>query len=194
MVLGKVRHLDEAVRYAVGTVRTSGGIRIMLAFSYLGSEYLTPLLLLGALVLLARRARPWAAYLAISVFAANLWHIVLKHTLAVPRPDPPLFPYWQAAGYPSGHTFVGLAFAWGILAYLEARRPWWWAGPKRRLLTVLFAIWPLVVGGSRIYLDAHWASDIVGGLLLGTAHFLASLWVFGRWLLRRGMTPARAAD
>ncbi len=166
----------------------------MLAFSYLGSEYLTPLLLLGALILLARRARPWAAYLAMSVFGANLWHIVLKHTLAVPRPVPPLFPYWQAAGYPSGHTFIGLAFSWGILLYLNVKRPWWWTGARRNLFAALLAIWPVIVGGSRVYLDAHWASDIVGGFLLGTTHFLASLWVFGRWLARRGLTAAGAAD
>ncbi|MDP2871521.1 MAG: phosphatase PAP2 family protein, partial [Bacillota bacterium] len=160
VVQGRLQALDEAVRSAVGAVRTSGGIRVMLAFSYLGSEYLTPLLLLAALIVLARRARPWAVYLAASVFAANAWHIVLKQTLAVPRPDPPLFPYWQAAGYPSGHTFIGLAFAWGVLVYLNARQPWWWAGPTRRLLTALMALWPMVVGGSRVYLDAHWASDI----------------------------------
>lgn len=166
----------------------------MLAFSYLGSEYLTPLLLLAALIVLARRARPWAVYLAASVFAANAWHIVLKHALAVPRPIPPLFPYWQTAGYPSGHTFIGLAFSWGVLVYLNARHPWWWDGPVRRLLTALLVLWPFVVGGSRVYLDAHWASDIIGGFLLGTMHFCASLWIFGRWLAVRGMTAVEAAD
>lgn len=166
----------------------------MLAFSYLGSEYLTPLLLLVALIWLARRARPWAAYLAINVFGANLSQIVLKHSLGLPRPDPPLFPYWQAAGYPSGHTFIGLAFGWGILLYLNMKQPWWWSGARRRLLAALLMAWPLIVGGSRVYLDAHWASDIVGGLLLGTTYFLASLWIFGRWLARRGMTAAEAAD
>ncbi|MDP2860012.1 MAG: phosphatase PAP2 family protein, partial [Bacillota bacterium] len=81
-----------------------------------------------------------------------------------------------------------------VLVYLNARQPWWWAGPTRRLLTALMALWPMVVGGSRVYLDAHWASDIMGGFLLGTAHFFASLWIFGRWLARRGMTAAEAAD
>jgi membrane-associated phospholipid phosphatase len=33
-----------------------------------------------------------------------------------------------------------------------------------------------VVAVSRIYLDMHWLSDVIGGFTLGTAYLLIALW------------------
>jgi membrane-associated phospholipid phosphatase len=34
-----------------------------------------------------------------------------------------------------------------------------------------------LVAASRIYLDMHWLSDVLGGFTLGTAYLLTALWV-----------------
>jgi len=43
-----------------------------------------------------------------------------------------------------------------------------------------------VVAASRLYLDMHWTSDVLGGFTLGLAYLLAALLVLERGGLRRG--------
>jgi undecaprenyl-diphosphatase len=60
-------------------------------------------------------------------------------------------------GYPSGHSAVSAALAFGLLPYLPARYRWW-------ILLV-----PLTVGFARVYVGAHLPLDIVGGWAIGIA-------------------------
>jgi membrane-associated phospholipid phosphatase len=62
--------------------------------------------------------------------------------------------------FPSGHTVRATIVGW----YISAGREVW--------VKLLVSIWVLLVGISRIVVGAHWASDVLGGLLLGL--FVAS--------------------
>lgn len=177
VVGGRLGPPDQAVFDAVARLRTEAGLTVMIAIGYLGSEYLTPVLLLAAALAVGRRSPCWGWFVALLAVSANLWQIALKHLLSIPRP-PPLFPYWQKAGYPSGHTLVGLCFAWSVLLYLRCRHPGA-GGRLRPCLYALLAVWPFVIGVSRVYVAAHWFSDIVGGLLIGVMHLSAAWWLYG---------------
>jgi undecaprenyl-diphosphatase len=181
VVGGHVAAADEAVRRMAAAVRTPAGIGVALAVSYLSSEYLTPLLLVLLVLLMRRRGdRRAASSYVVMVATSTLWQIGLKHLLDRPRPQPPLFPYWQAAGYPSGHTLTALCLAWGLLAHLTRLPPtgsgrrWWQA------CAVFLLGWPLLVASSRVYLDAHWTSDVLGGLALGAMHYYGAAWLAAR--------------
>jgi undecaprenyl-diphosphatase len=73
--------------------------------------------------------------------------------------------------FPSGHTFQTFVL-FGFLIYLATvliSRMW-----LRRSIQVFLAFLILAMGISRVYLGAHWPSDVLGSYLLGGS-FLAFL-------------------
>jgi membrane-associated phospholipid phosphatase len=152
----------------------------MLAVSWISSEYVTPVILLGLLAFLWSRNRP-AAWRAVAVMASStLWQIALKRLIGRPRPEPLLFPTWQGPGFPSGHILTAL-----VIVYLL-----WRLAPTLKLppfLTRLLGygviFWPPLVGISRMYLNVHFLSDVTAGYLLGVWHVALAFALLGtEWL------------
>jgi undecaprenyl-diphosphatase len=87
----------------------------------------------------------------------------------VNRPRPPadlvgLNVPFRGLGFPSGHgyqSFVLFGF-FIFLAGVNIGRTW-----LRRTVQALLALLILTIGISRVYLGAHWPSDILGAYLLG---------------------------
>jgi membrane-associated phospholipid phosphatase len=90
--------------------------------------------------------------------------------------------------FPSGHSATAAAFYAGTALLLGRRRGY----SARALLTGLAVGIAVAVACSRVFLDVHWLSDVVAGLLLGWAWFAATAIAFGGRLLRFG-APAEAA-
>jgi membrane-associated phospholipid phosphatase len=127
----------------------------------------TAVVLLGSAVLWRRR-RGWAVSLPLVTAGAGVLQLVAKW--AVDRPRPNLDPW----GFPSAHV-LSLVVLLGCIAYLlgtsRLRRGWRISGVGGCAAAVC------VVGYSRMYLDAHWLSDVLGGLTMGLAYLLAVIWL-----------------
>ncbi|HEY2804456.1 MAG TPA: phosphatase PAP2 family protein [Gemmatimonadales bacterium] len=112
-------------------------------------------------------------------------NLVLKEFLHRVRPQD-VSPRLTAAGwysYPSGHAMMAiLVFGFGawLLAPSVASRGW------RAVLLVVAALLTIGVGISRIYLGAHWPSDVLGAWLAGAAWAALCL----RWEERRAPKSA----
>jgi undecaprenyl-diphosphatase len=88
--------------------------------------------------------------------------------------------------FPSGHSATSAAF-YAAVALILGRT----LTPRaRRMLIGLAVAIAVAVAGSRVLLDLHWLSDVVGGLSLGWGWFALCAAVFGGRLLR----PTAAAD
>lgn len=86
----------------------------------------------------------------------------------VARPRPPAADALVAttnSSFPSGHAVQAVA-AWGILAFLLVARG---RGRLRLVAPVGAAVVVAVVGFSRLYLGAHWLTDVLAGSALGGA-------------------------
>ncbi|HYL30913.1 MAG TPA: bifunctional DedA family/phosphatase PAP2 family protein [Gemmatimonadales bacterium] len=90
-------------------------------------------------------------------------------------------------GFPSGHTTavtaLGLSVAYVLLR--ERLAPRW--------IPVLAAITALTVGVSRVYLDAHWATDVIGGWAVGLFVATGSAGLY-EWSRGRASGPKPAGD
>lgn len=90
----------------------------------------------------------------------------LKGLYDRPRPLEPLVETTNAA-FPSGHAIAGAATAIALVIVLLA------PGEHRRAWEVRAGAFAFVMAGTRVYLRAHWLTDVIAGALLGAATALA---------------------
>jgi undecaprenyl-diphosphatase len=131
------------------------------------------LLILG-LAVRKRKAEAWWYTAA----ALSGWALYALAKLAVQRPRPHVIPRLMHGGgwysYPSGHSMLApIIFGLGIIVWAVP-----WPSPAlRRGALVLAALLALGIGFSRVYVGVHYPSDVMGGLLMGTAwSAMALLW------------------
>ena len=132
-------------------------------------EVLVPLNLAAGLLLWWRRQRRLSLFIPGMSASAVVFEGLARWVVHRPRPN--LAHY----GFPSGHTLAAVAF-FGALVYavwLLAPRPGFtWAGGAVAAAAILG------IGFSRLYLDAHWLSDVLGGFTGGLACLLVGIVVF----------------
>ncbi|MGA7799334.1 MAG: phosphatase PAP2 family protein, partial [Gammaproteobacteria bacterium] len=144
-------------------LRTPWADRLMVTITELGDAAVLTAVVATVALWLAwlRRWKALAHWLATAAGAALMVRI-LKLTLQVPRPIP-LYEGGGAFAFPSAHAGTNLA-VYGFLAVLVARE----LGSARRWLPYTAAAALVVfIAFSRLYLGAHWLSDVIGGLSLG---------------------------
>jgi len=166
---------DTAIYNLLHELRSLAGDRVMIAITELGDATVAGAVAAVVLLwLLWRRAWHAAAYWAAAVGGAAVIGIVIKLALHRPRPVP-IYAGWDAFSFPSGHATTNAAI-YGFLAVLLARE----ARPAiQALIGGAAALIVALIGFSRLYLGAHWFSDVVGGIAFGTAWiaFLAIVYV-----------------
>jgi membrane-associated phospholipid phosphatase len=141
---------------------------LMVAVSWLGyRNNQFAIAFLAALLLLRLRLRIEAVFLLISLISGLLLASVIKLIIARPRPASTLAEVYRqhtTFSFPSGHVVSYMAF-YGFLFYLVYTRMA--ASMLRTVLLVVLGALMGLVGLSRVYLGAHWASDTLAGYCIG---------------------------
>ena len=133
--------------------------------TWLGSGFVLWPVVIGSGLALWWWRREWlpAALPALSLAGAWGWSRLIKTLVA--RPRPPVVDWlgtFHSWSYPSEHAAQALG-AWGMLGLMVM------AGRSFRTRTLLMTgafLIALVVGLSRLYLAAHWMTDVLGGWAL----------------------------
>jgi undecaprenyl-diphosphatase len=154
---------------AVAAAREPWLTWLMRVLSVAGSgliEIPLALLLIFGLVVRKRKVEAWWYTAA----ALSGWALYALAKLAVHRPRPHVIPRLMHGGgwysYPSGHSMLApIILGLGIIVWAAP----WLSPALRRAALGLAALLALAMGFSRVYVGVHYPSDVVGGLLLGTA-------------------------
>jgi membrane-associated phospholipid phosphatase len=140
----------------------------MFAITFFGSTKAVSFIAVAfGLYLIWRRRFYWLAALASSVFGGMLLNKLLKYAFHRPRPffNDPLLTL-TSYSFPSGHTMMATVL-YGVLAVYFCANTTDWRG---RVLIILAAgSLILLVGFSRMYLGAHYLSDVLGAMAEGLA-------------------------
>lgn len=159
----QVQHVDDAVRRLAVAVQNRPTTLVAEAFSLAGGIWINWPIRIAALVLLAfRRRYLQLAAFALAVCTSEILIGTLKAAYDRPRPPGSLIST-SGATFPSGHAIAGAVTAVGLVVVLlpPGRDRWKW-----EVRAVLIAVFMAL---SRVYLRAHWLSDVVAGGLLGSA-------------------------
>ncbi len=127
----------------------------------------------AVLVLIVRKSWNQLLAFALGVGGGSLLNVLLKHLFHRQRPvlENPLITL-SSFGFPSGHT-MGSTLFYGLLALFVAQSVRTW---RFRAFTFCVAIvWVGLIGLSRIYLGAHYLTDVLGAIAVGLA-WLAFCW------------------
>lgn len=157
---------DAAVYQILQDLRTPFGDSLMVGFTELGdTAVVTAIAVLVFLWLAWTRAWRTAAYWVAAIGGAAAINTGIKVALHRARPNESLYSGWSDFSFPSGHSTEN-AVLYGFLAFLIARRlrPAWGL-PVALAAAILVAL----IAFSRLYLGAHWFSDVAGGLAFATA-------------------------
>lgn len=174
---GWVAPLDAGVTSAVVAVRSPFLTDVAVSFTALGSEPVVTVLAVIAALYCISSGRPRLVLALLWIPLTFLLSTVVKLLVHRPRPVEALIVVPTTYAFPSGHAAAAsaLLLTLALLATGAERR----AGPRRLLIGAALLL-AVLVAWSRIYLGVHYFSDVVGGLLLGSAGALAATSVFRR--------------
>jgi membrane protein DedA with SNARE-associated domain/membrane-associated phospholipid phosphatase len=157
--------VDLSVFHFLQDLRTASVDRLMIVITEMGSVgVLLPLAIVVALWLAWRRNWRTAAYwVGVTAFGEVLVQL-LKFTLGRHRPLD-LYTGVERFSFPSGHAVVSTVML-GFLAFLLSRlQPM----ATRLVIGATAGLYVTLVAFSRLYLGAHWLSDVIGGIALALA-------------------------
>ncbi|HEX6844581.1 MAG TPA: phosphatase PAP2 family protein [Actinomycetota bacterium] len=183
-----IGRVDARVEEAFAARRTTTVTAAFEGLDLAGSGVVTiPLRIALVAVLFLRRRVGAAIAFMLTWLTSELVLRVLKVWFARGRPPAPLVEV-SGFSFPSGHATAAAAIGVSIvLAFLAP-------GRRRRRWEILAALAALLMASSRVYLGAHWLSDVVTGVLMGASAAVLSFGLVDEVRHRRERSAQSTAE
>lgn len=162
-----IREADRIFTDALRTGISRPTMQVFAGLTRMADTSTLTVLGIAVAILLVILRRPWLGLAWVIAVAGNaVINPALKQVFARIRPlRPEGFVFERSFSFPSGHS-SGCVVAYGMLAYLALRiLPTRWQLPS--LLLAVTAI--VTIGASRLFLQVHFASDVLAGFASGSA-------------------------
>ena len=184
-----IQHVDNSVATWGFDHRSGGSASGLHAITEHGSiQIVVALAIIVALVDFVHTRNRWTPlFLGVVLVGVELAQLGVKDLVGRVRPTMDPAAARLGPSFPSGHSATAAAFyaAAALIIGRLLRRP-----TARHVIIGAAVAIAVGVAASRVLLDLHWMSDVVGGLALGWAWFAFCAVVFGGRLL----VPTAAAD
>lgn len=168
--------INDMLFHLFRSFRTPEWDSIMICLTMLGEKFmLFPVVIALFVWLLWRKNYRTAGHVlaATILTAGSIW--VVKHLIHSPRPWG-ILANTETYSFPSGHVGLATTFYFGLLLLLgkayQLKRRW--------MLYLLAGTIVTLIGISRLYLGAHWFTDVLGSLLLSTAILMLVILSYNR--------------
>ena len=182
---GALHGFDVQVAALFGSLYRPALLPVFDFIALFGGLEITGGLGLGLFIYLWRRGYRLGAFATAALPLSSIVELVYKHTIFHPSPpyylshpdgpsistflDGPTHTQWS---FPSGHVTRSLVI-YGLLAFVAIRLS---TRPLVRHLALPVALLLVLLDAfDRLYLEVHWESDVIGGLLLGATFLAASI-------------------
>jgi undecaprenyl-diphosphatase len=172
---------DQAATHAIQHYRSGATALGFMTASVLGNSLTLILVCVAVATAMLARGHRRAAFLILVTLLSLPMNALLKIWAVRPRPGADVVEVLMpqvGMSFPSGHS-MGSAVVYGFLAALLWMRAE--PGHRRSIGTALLVLLPVLIGLSRVYVGAHWLSDVIAGLAAGCFLLVPLVAVYKHW-------------
>ena len=175
-VFASIQNFDIATNFFIASsIRSAALTPGMILATELGRTVpMTILVLLVAAVLLSKKLKNDAYFILIVSLGASATTVWLKTVFMRPRPELALLSE-PSFSFPSGHATAAVAVLGSIALVLYRRSN---SKSLRLLIPTLALLVILLLSFSRLYLGAHYLSDVVAGWVVGGVWLFLGVFIF----------------
>jgi len=161
-----VVNIDQTIATYIYSLRTPFITDIMMFITSLADvNTIIVLFVFVVVILLVLKKRSHIIPVVLTLLGNLIFVSLVKTILARPRPLlANALVYEESYSYPSGHSLIAITIYGLLIIYLFTFVK---SHAIRRLSVIVGVILILIVGFSRIYLGAHWPSDVLASYLIG---------------------------
>lgn len=127
------------------------------------------LIVLSVVIFFLIKSKKEKGYFVFNICFITLINQLLKYLIIRPRPSLNVLIQENGYSFPSGHAMASVAF-YGYLIHLLWQSKW--SKTYKYIGTVILIVLILAICFSRIYLGAHYTSDIIAGICLSLIHLI----------------------
>ena len=147
----------------------------MKVITFFGSAI--PFIVIVLLALIFIKNKAYSFYMFVNLLWVYVVSVIFKNVIMRERPVISLIEKPSDFSFPSGHTMCSIAF-YGFVVYLLLKNvknyflKW--------LIIFIFAMLVIFIGISRIYLNVHYFTDVIAGLILGSICLLMIINIYNK--------------